>query len=128
MVRGFTLVELLAVIVILGLIGMLTYPEISNVLNDSKNKAYESQVALVEKAAKEWGVENVSSLPKNCGGSSNVSLSSLISGGYISGTVINGTEVIKNPKNNRGLSGSVRVTYDCASSPKYVYKYVAVND
>lgn len=129
MKKGFTLVELLTVIVIIGLIGMIAYPVIINILNDSNSKAYDAQIRLVEKAAKQWGVENVVSLPSNCGESKDVSLSNLISGGYINGTVIGGSEVIENPKKRgKGLSGKVTVTYDCTNSPKYIYKYVNVND
>lgn len=35
--KGFTLVELIAVITILGLIGLLTFPAVANVLRESKN-------------------------------------------------------------------------------------------
>lgn len=127
--KGFTLTELLTVIVILGLIILVAYPSVLKVLNDSKERAYESQIKLVEKAAKEWGVENVTSLPDKCDGTLNIELSDLINDGYINGTVINGKEVIENPKKKgKGLTGNVQITYECIPSKKYTYKYIGDND
>lgn len=126
MKRGFTLIELLTVLIILGLIGMIAYPIVLGVLNDSKQSAYESQVKLVEKAAKEWGVDHVTSLPE-CGSEIySLQLNDLISGGYINGTVINGNEVIENPKKKgSSLNGHVNIT--CTSN-KYEYKYISNGD
>ena len=45
--RGFTLIELLVAIVILGIIILLSIPQISNLIdsnNDAKFKAYEKTV------------------------------------------------------------------------------------
>lgn len=123
--KGFTLVELLTAIVILSLIVLLVYPMIMSVINDSRKSAYESQISLVEKAAKKWGVENVSLLPSECSIPYDIQISDLISSGYISGRVINGEEVIENPmKRGTGLKGFVRVTYECSGTGKYVYKYM----
>ena len=79
--KGFTLVELLVVIVILGLLSLVVYPSVIKVINDNRTSAYESQIKIVEKAAKEWGVENPSKLPDNrC----KISISTLTGDGYIS--------------------------------------------
>lgn len=125
--KGFTLIELLTVLVILGLIGMIAYPVVLGVLNDSKQSAYESQVKLVLKASKEWGIDHITELPE-CGSGSNkrLELNDLISGGYINGTVINGNEVIENPKKKgNSLSGYISIT--CTSN-KYEYKYISTGD
>jgi len=50
MKKGFTLVELLAVIVILAVILVIAVPGISNVLNSSKKSAFESNGKMIIKA------------------------------------------------------------------------------
>ena len=48
--KGFTLIELLAVIVILAIIMVIAVPQILNVINNSKNKAWDESVGLIEDA------------------------------------------------------------------------------
>ena len=37
---GFTMIELLAAVVVLGILMIVAVPTVTNVLNDSKNKTY----------------------------------------------------------------------------------------
>lgn len=46
--KGFTLIELLAVIVILAIIMVIAVPQILNVINNSKESAWKSNVKLIE--------------------------------------------------------------------------------
>ena len=50
MKKGFTLVELLAVIVILALIALITAPVVLNVIENSRDKSYRRSVDLYGKA------------------------------------------------------------------------------
>ena len=63
MKKGFTLVELLAVIVILGLIGLIAIPAVTNTLNDSKEKTKEIQEENIKEAARTWMAKNIMYTP-----------------------------------------------------------------
>lgn len=43
MKRGFTLIELIGVIVILGILTLIIYPIVNSVFNESRNNLSESQ-------------------------------------------------------------------------------------
>ena len=61
-IRGFTLVELLAVIVILALIALITAPVVLNVIESSRDKTYKRSIdhygAAVQKAVAEYMMDN----------------------------------------------------------------------
>ena len=61
--KGFTLVELLATIIILGLLALLASTSVTKVLKESKGDLYTTQIKLVESAVKVWGAENIDKLP-----------------------------------------------------------------
>ncbi|EXJ22415.1 hypothetical protein ADIAL_2001 [Alkalibacterium sp. AK22] len=56
--EGFTLVELLAVIVILGLIVALAVPAIGNVITRANNETQAAESALIVDAARLYEIEN----------------------------------------------------------------------
>ena len=65
MKKGFTLVEILAVFVVLGIISMITVPAIGNVIHMSKEKAYDKQIELIINASRSYMTNNSLELPDN---------------------------------------------------------------
>ncbi len=52
--KGFTLVEVLAVVVILGIIGVITVPFIMNIINKSKRDTFVDSSRFLVKAASQY--------------------------------------------------------------------------
>ena len=57
-IKGFTLVELLAVIVILSLLLLVTVTTVSSQFKNSKDELYDTQLNNVKLAAEMWGSDN----------------------------------------------------------------------
>lgn len=57
--NAFTLTELLAVIIILGLIAIIIIPSFIDTLNRSKERLNDTQKEQIIKAARTWGMENL---------------------------------------------------------------------
>lgn len=68
MKNGFTLVELLAVIVIIALLGFITSISVASVIRTSKNKLQQSQQTIIKDAVGMWLTENLDYVPtgNNC--------------------------------------------------------------
>lgn len=121
--KGYTLVELLAVFVILGIIIMISVPAITGVINSSKDKSYDQQVKILENAARTYMSENSTLLPDS-GSSYNVTIDNLKENGLIS------DKDIKNPnyssgstedkKKNQYFDGCIQVTN---TNNKFTYIY-----
>ena len=61
--KGFTLVELLAVIIILSLLALLTSTAVTKLVKDAKNDLNSTQIELIKSAAQTWGADNLLGLP-----------------------------------------------------------------
>lgn len=56
--KGFTLVELLAVITILGLLAIITIPTVTNMMSKQKEKLYYDQLNQLIRASQNWATDN----------------------------------------------------------------------
>jgi len=63
--KGFTLVELLGVIVILAIIFVLIYPSVSDVLSQSRETVYQKQINTMLNAAYDFSLKNIEYLPES---------------------------------------------------------------
>lgn len=80
--KGFTLVELLAVLVLLSAIMYIAIPSISSSMERSKNKKKEKNIQLLEAAAEMYVADHRYALQKN--DKCYIMLEDLVSGGYVS--------------------------------------------
>lgn len=62
--KGFTLAELLGVIVILGMIAVLVIPVVDKNLKQSKQDLYNMQIESIEKASKNWVASHMMEIPE----------------------------------------------------------------
>ena len=89
MKKGFTLAELIGVIVVLALISLITIPAISKILRQNKGSLCETQMNNILEAARSYGADNVFSLPSEDGNRLTITLGDLITGGYIEANIEN---------------------------------------
>jgi len=61
--QGFTLVELLGVLIILAVIFMIITPTVSNIITESKETIYKKQINTILTAAYDFSLKNISYLP-----------------------------------------------------------------
>ena len=115
--NAFTLVELLAVIVILGLIAAIAVPSVIDTINDSKEKSYQTTIESVKAATESYMNMSFDNYKAQfvSPGYVNITISELIEEGFLSND-------IKNPITGNVLSGSIRVTK--ISENRYNYEYI----
>lgn len=87
--KGFTLIELMGVLILLGLLSLIIIPLISNILKDQKEKQYAQQITNIELMAKNFGSDNLSILPSQDGEIMYINLAQLKSMGYMEKNIIN---------------------------------------
>lgn len=125
MKKGFTLVELLGVIVILGLIAMVAIPTINTALDNSREKAYNEQINTIVDTARTYMSKNSLKLPSQMEGSNCcISVETMQKAGLLT------ADDIENPKyregstdeeeNFKNFNGSVIITF---TRNKYNYEY-----
>lgn len=102
--KGFTLIELVAALLVLGVIILICFPLISDLLGHSANNLSKEQINNIEDAAKKWALYNL----ENEGDFNEyfVSLKQLKDDGYIE------DNNIINPSTNEKMNGCIKITYD----------------
>ncbi len=127
MQKGFTLIELVMVILILGVLALITVPTINSIITDSREKSYNKQIELIEKSANTYMSMPSHSLelPKQGDATCYVTIEMLQNAGLLS------DEDILNPKYQKGSTEKTKAneTFDKAvavsfKNNKYVYEYV----
>ena len=101
--KGFTLAELLAVIVILGVIAVITVPIVTKTLASYRTKLCENQIQNIKEAARIWGSDNLLSLPDKENGTLVITLNDLQDKGYID-------KDINNPRTKKIIDPTTKIT------------------
>ena len=109
--KAFTLVELLAVVMILLVLAVIITPKIIKEIDKSGEIVYNKQIEEIINASKIYMNQNTNLLPED---TYVITLQELKSSGLIS------NNKILNPKTNEELTGCVIVRY---INNKYEYKY-----
>ena len=109
--KGFTLVELLAVLVVLGIISVICYPVVTKTIADQKTKLTAEQQNRIINAAKNYVASTVID-DEAC-----LTITALQNSGYLEA----GT--IENPSGGN-MTGGVSVRWD-DSKNQYIYTYVS---
>lgn len=111
---GFTLVEILAVLVILGVIGLIAIPVVNKVVSNTREKLYDVQINYIANSAELWAAGNVEELPKQEGDSITLTLGQLKQSGAIK-------EDIKNPKTEELFPNDMEIEIKLENN-RYVYE------
>ncbi len=111
--RGFTLVEILGVITILGVLALIAIPTIDNIITKNKEKLYNSQIKTIEDGLKIWGDNNAMSLPEDGDDALLITIGILKLAGFVD-------EDIKDPNTNLCFSNDMLVSI-AAEKGGYTY-------
>ena len=87
--KGFTLAELLGVIIILAVVSSITIVTITNSMKNSKEKLYNVQIDNIIVGAKTWASGNVFNLPENDGEFIKITLGQLKQEGFVDSDITN---------------------------------------
>lgn len=114
--QGFTLIELIAIIVVIAIIALTTIPAIRSSLKRSEERAYETQVKLIEKAALGYFTENPELVS-----SENISILAKISLADLKRNKLVQTQKVINPKTGESMNGCVAISRDRYNQYKATY-------
>lgn len=120
--KGFTLLEVILVVAILGVITLIIVPSVSSLLNKNKSEQYENLKKSIISAAKMYVSDNRYDLGINCTNNIyqfTIELNKLVDASDLSSPVIDPRD-----KSEIELSNVVNITYNCSNkSFSYEYNY-----
>jgi len=112
--KGFTLVELMGVIILLGVISVIIVPVVKDVIKEAKQKGYENQVNTIVESAKNWAASNIDLLPET--DSILVKIETLKKEGFLE------NKKLINPVSDVEMNACVMITYN-EDYNQYEYEY-----
>ena len=114
---GFTLIEIMAVVIILGVIATITTVTINYTIHNSKEKLYDEQISRLKDSAKSWSINNADLLPTADAGIVFFSIDRLKDEGIID------AESVIDPRSNLELTGCLTIQFN-DNYKQYTYNYL----
>ncbi len=118
--KGFTLVELLGVLVVLAIMLIVTVPAITSSLKSADQKKYESFVQNITESAELYVESNLELFPElgNVGGTAVITVGDLVDNGFLKADLVN-------PKTDQvvDLKEGILVTVQEDRTKQYQYPY-----
>jgi len=118
--KGFTLVEILAVITIIGILALITIPTVDSIIRGSKNDAYEVQKNSILASLKNWAASKTLALPDVNGETLTTTIGDLKKAGFIDVET-------KNPVNDLCFSNATVLVITRANN-NYTYTFADENN
>ncbi len=89
--KGFTLVEVTAVVVILGIISLIAIPLVENTIQNMRQSSYETQIKVILEGARQWGASNrfLPEFPSSDGTSLSIQIGELKTEGFVEKDITN---------------------------------------
>lgn len=109
--KGLTLVELLAVLVVIGLVSLIIYPNITKNMTNSQDKTIEIQKSSIKEAAKLYLADNVEIVDTEI----EVTLNKLVEEGYLTGEY-------KSPKTGKDYDLNISKVKIKKENNEYLYE------
>lgn len=115
--KGFTLVELLAVLILLSVLALMIFPVVEDYVTSSRKQGNQVEIDNIIAATKNWEADNLDKIPDS-GETYTLTLGDLIDGGYI--------DEVENHVTKTKMSTSTEITIT-NHNENYEYKVTIVD-
>jgi prepilin-type N-terminal cleavage/methylation domain-containing protein len=112
MKKGFTLIELMAAIIILGVISLIAIPLVEQVLTEIGTDSYNSQIKNIRAGARQWAADDMNRLPED-DSNTTITLSTLQQAGFVK-------KELYNPRTKELFDGELSIVIE-SKNGNYIY-------